>query len=461
MKTSLITVVLSLFTIVCLVANADYIPGATDVCEIEQAWTSIGTEPKGTFLDWRDMGGTDYMSPVEYQYSSGLCWAFASSHALTSQIKIVEGVGFSDNFSEDAIGDCSYPPGPSYGGSFWKAGAYFSARGPVLESCQGWNMGSTYCNPTCSQQDYRLTNLRTIASGVVAIKAALVNGPVVTSMDTSVITGFSSYNGTYVITTGASSSSDHSVMIVGYHEGTGDPGYLDGDYWICKNSWDSSWGDGGYFYIAYGIANIGNGNAQYWEWESSLESRNAELVYADEGGAGGYWSGMPFIIFACQRLVPTTDGQITQVQWANAGNNFTWVIQIYDNKSGSNLTVPLMTQLSNTNEPYGGILTVDLPSPVNVTAGNDVYVAIRMHNPTAGIHPCDVTGPASNEAYFSTTNINSSYSAALSADWGIRLTIEAGATPTPPVQTPTTGPAGIGILLVALGTLLTVFRKRK
>jgi len=442
-----------LFGLLPIAANAEYIPGATDVCDVEQAWISVGQEADGPYLDWRDEGGVNYMSPHQNQYSSGLCWAFASCYALTSRIKIAEGVSFSDDFSEDAMGDCSYPAGPSHGGNFWKAGAYFSARGPVLEGCQPWNTGTTFCDPSCPQQDYRLRNLRTIGSTVAAIKAALVDGPVVTSMDTTAIPGFSSYNGNTVIPVYSGGTSDHSILIAGYHEGTGDTGYLDGNYWICRNSWDPTWGDNGYFYIAYGSANVGDSNAQYWEWEESLESRNAQLLYADEAGTSGYWTSMPNIIFACQRLVPSSDGQITQVQWSNAGNNFTWSVQIFDSKSGSNLTYPLMSQISNTNEPYGGILTADLPVPISVTAGDDVYVAVRMHNPTAGVHPCDPVGVASNQAYLSTSTISSGYNTQLSADWGIRLTIEDAPTPTPPVQTPTTGPVGIGFMLIVLGLL--------
>ncbi|MBN1296533.1 hypothetical protein JXA80_07110, partial [bacterium] len=363
MKSSMLKSAICLVVFVCMVAQAEYIPGATDVFKVEQAWESVGQEPDAPLLDWRDVSGTNYLGPVEDQYTTGLCWAFAGSHNLVSRIKIEEGASFSDNFSEDAISDCCYPPGPSQGGNFWKVAGYFSALGPVLESCQVWNPGSTNCM-ACPQQDYRLRSMRSIGASTAAIQAALTNGPVITSMDTTVIPGFSTYNGTYVITSGSSSSSDHQVLIVGYHEGTGDPGYLDGNYWICKNSWSDLWGDNGYFYIGYGVANIGNANGQFWAWEDSLATQGGTLLYEDEAGPTGYYPSMPNTIYACQRLVPTQNGFVTQVQWANAGNNFNWAIQIFDGMSGTNLSTPLMTQVSGTNEPYGGVLTVDLPVPV-------------------------------------------------------------------------------------------------
>lgn len=441
--------------------HGEYQPGATDMSKVEQAWVSVGSEPDGTWLDWRDNSG-NYMSPVGDQSTTGLCWAFASAHCFESQIKVFDGLSFTDDFSEDSIGDCSVPAGPAHGGNFWKAASYFSAYGPILESCQAWSPWTTDCDLTCPQQDYRLRNLRTIGASTAAIKAALVNGPVVTSLDTDAISpNFDTYNGTYVITTGSSSTTNHSVIIVGYHEGTGDPGYLDGNYWICKNSWGSSWGDSGYFYINYGVANIGNANAQYWEWESSLASRGAELLFEDEAGPGGYITIGTNVLYVCQRLVPTQDGEITQIQWANAGNNFNYTMMIYDNRSVTNLTNPLISQLSGSNIPYGGILTRDLPVPVPVTAGDDVFVAIRLHNPTGYDFPCDLDGTVSNQAFYSTTSISSGYSINTFGDWFIRAVVEpAGPTPTPMPQTPTTDPAGLSILLLALGGLLA-FRRKK
>ena len=438
-----------------------------DFSTLEQAWTSVGHAPKAPLLDWRDVGGINYIPTVEDQGVSGNCWCFASTHLLESRIKIDNYPSmFTDDFSEDAVADCTYPGGSAVGGNFFRSGGYFSAMGPVLESCQGWDPGSTNCL-SCPQQNYRLKKMITIAETTTAIKAALANGPVGTAMlTTATSTDFNSYNGTFVLAGSTTSSSDHSVYIVGYHEGTGDPGYLDGDYWICQNSWGPSWGDNGFFYIAYGAAGIGQDPVQFVEWEDSLDSQGKIILYEDESGGDGYITGAATNEYICQELTPTTDGYLTAIQWANHGNNFDWEIRIYDNLSGGTPSI-LLASKSGTNEPYGGYLEEEFAS-VPVSNGDPIYVCIRLNNPTGSTQPIDVSGPYSGNAYISNGTItgpyvnNSTYS--LNFDWSVRAIItEAtpGPTATPTTGVPSTTPAGTGILVIVLGALMLVSLRRR
>lgn len=430
-----------------------------DLSHLEPAWTSIGMEPRGTLLDWRANGSVNYCSPIEDQGSTGTCWCFAATHQLESMIKIDQYPPmFTDDFSEDAIHDCMIP-GSGGGGNFWISGAYFSARGPVLESCQGWTPSSVNCL-SCTQQNYRMRKLITIDNSVASIKAALVNGPVMTSMDSTGGTAqnFDLYNGTFVLTNGSPSGTDHAVVIVGYHEGTADPGYLAGDYWICKNSWGLSWGDDGYFYIAYGAANIGTNSGQVVEWENAASGLLRTLAYEDQNGSDGQFSiGSYNTIYILQRLVPATSGEIESIQWANFGNNFTWEIRVYRNFSGSAPSNLAYTHVHATAEPYGGYLTHDLTSVVSVTAGTPIYVAVKLNNPTGVYHPIDLSGAHSGFSYVSTTSIASGYTSMASVfpkDFSVRAMIYS-----PSALVPATGPIAIVILLAAFG-IFFIWRRR-
>jgi len=59
-------------------------------------------------------------------------------------------------------------------------------------------------------------------------------------------------SGVYVHTTGQYLGG-HAIKILGWGVEN------DQEYWLCANSWNNSWGDNGYFKIAFGQCGINNG----------------------------------------------------------------------------------------------------------------------------------------------------------------------------------------------------------
>jgi C1A family cysteine protease len=50
----------------------------------------------------------------------------------------------------------------------------------------------------------------------------------------------------------------HAVAVVGYND------TLNGGRLICRNSWGTSWGDNGYFYMPYGVINDTSMSSDFW-----------------------------------------------------------------------------------------------------------------------------------------------------------------------------------------------------
>lgn len=50
----------------------------------------------------------------------------------------------------------------------------------------------------------------------------------------------------------------HAVCVVGYNDN------LNGGRLICRNSWGTSWGDNGYFYMPYGVINDTSMSSDFW-----------------------------------------------------------------------------------------------------------------------------------------------------------------------------------------------------
>ena len=202
-------------------------------------------------LDWRNVGGLSYVSPVKNQGGCGSCWAFAVTAALESQAMIGTG-GTQVDLSEQILVSCS-GAGSCSGGYPTTASTYIRDKGLPVEGCFPYTATNNSCANACADWQtgqatlYKVKGWRTATSSaypqrVQDIKNALYTyGPVLATF--YVYNDFFSYSGgVYSYTTGAYAGA-HAVLIVGY-----DDNY---QAFIVKNSWGSGWGMSGYFMVAY------------------------------------------------------------------------------------------------------------------------------------------------------------------------------------------------------------------
>ncbi|OQX83551.1 hypothetical protein B6D60_10325, partial [candidate division KSB1 bacterium 4484_87] len=183
-------------------------------------------------------------SPVKNQTTCGSCWAFAA-------IGLVENLGIWNDLSEQEIVSCA--PGDCNGGWYWDALEYIHNQGVAPEACYPYTATNGNCSDKCNNPNYlaKITDY-TPAQGlwgepanVNDIKAQLQNGPLVVAMLVPEDGTFDSYNGGVYNYNGGSISwnNGHAVLVVGYDD--------NGQYFKVKNSWGTSWGESGYFRIAY------------------------------------------------------------------------------------------------------------------------------------------------------------------------------------------------------------------
>lgn len=203
-----------------------------------------GTAP--TALDWRNYNGYDYVTPVRDQGNCGSCWAFATTAALESNDLITNGITALD-LAEQVLLSCS-GAGSCNGGYIDEASNFIVSPGLPPESYYPY----TAANGQCSSAEAgwqavtaQITSWQWITSTsptVAAIKNALnTYGPLVTTMN--VYNDFFYYSGGIYQYTSGKYQGAHAILIVGYDD--------TGQYFIVKNSWGSSWGESGYFRIAY------------------------------------------------------------------------------------------------------------------------------------------------------------------------------------------------------------------
>jgi C1A family cysteine protease len=136
--------------------------------------------------------------------------------------------------------------------------AFATNTGVVPGTCFPYTPGNQACNP-CNNWQTMTTNVATTKTltSVPDMKSWLADkGPLITCF--IVYSDFFAYTGgVYVQTPTAQSVGGHCVCVVGYDDAK--------QAWLCKNSWGTGWGEGGYVWIGYGEVGI---DAMMWGVES-------------------------------------------------------------------------------------------------------------------------------------------------------------------------------------------------
>ena len=239
--------------------------------------------------DWRDVDGKDYTTPIRNQEECGSCWAFGAVATLESFMEIKKNnPDLNPDLSEQYLVSCgmSVLPNRLDGccGAYITATMFFLKHfGTVTEPCfeyvavdakgrDAWDCGEDIyahepveCTERCfgwRTQLHKIGDYGTLAD-LFSIKHVISNyGPVVAGF--MVYEDFFSYEGGIYERNSDIFLGGHIISIVGYNDNLENPD--EPGYWICKNSWGSSWGENGYFRIKYGECSIDEeGHCFYFE----------------------------------------------------------------------------------------------------------------------------------------------------------------------------------------------------
>ena len=200
-------------------------------------------------LDWRTKNGGK-ISPVKDQGTCGACVSFGTV-ALLEAMALIEKGSLLD-LSEADLHFCS-DHGASCNGWYPSTALQsIQQRGVTDEVHFTYSTAFTNGAPQCILAPDRAQHLYNIQSTCWYVidffrKDYLTHhGPMVACMD--VYDDFFSYGGgVYQHVTGKKEGG-HCILVIGYSETQ--------KCWICKNSWGTSWGEAGFFKIAYQECNI-------------------------------------------------------------------------------------------------------------------------------------------------------------------------------------------------------------
>lgn len=216
------------------------------------AAAAIGGPGYPRSFDWRSVAGQNYVTPIRDQKHCGSCVAFGSVATVEANVRVQRHQpALAIDLSEADLFFChdGVSGGSCAGG--WNVNpalTVFKNTGVPDDRCFPYTDHDQPCK-RCVSWRKRVTKIKAFnaITAVAGMKAWLsTSGPLVTCF--SVYDDFYSYHsGIYHHVSGAYSGG-HCVSCIGYNDIQ--------RYWICKNSWGTTWGDHGFFKIAYGQVGI-------------------------------------------------------------------------------------------------------------------------------------------------------------------------------------------------------------
>jgi len=212
-------------------------------------------------VDWRNVNGANYITPVKHQGNCGSCVAFGTVAALEGRMRVQRGdPNLAVDLSEAQLFYCYGKSDGVNCDSGWMpepALKFVRDKGLTDEAHFPYTAGDQACSPSAGWegsltfiQDY--TNL---TNNPNAIKEFIANSGPVTACFIVYDDFFHYVGGIYKNIVKSKDPSGHCVSLVGYNDGDG--------CWIAKNSWGPNWGEArpnsterGFFRIAYGECGI-------------------------------------------------------------------------------------------------------------------------------------------------------------------------------------------------------------
>ena len=404
-----VAVASALFTSQSTASPTGYVPSPVDYSYLKDLPATSGLMQIMSILPVSyDLRSFNRVTPVKNQNPGNTCWAFASMASLESNI--LSAVSETSDFSENNLKNTSgFDYGFDGGGNTDMATAYFARwSGPVNDADDPY-LPSSGVSPTGLTVRKHIQNVLIIpTSDTTALKqnimqygAAAVPLYYVDSSDNKTTHAYY-YSG--------SIASNHMVAVVGWDDTFPKSNFINtppgNGAFIAKNSWGETYGDKGYFHISYYDAVISNTAAYVFNGAEPVTNYGRVYQYDPLGKTGTFGYRSPSAWFA---NVFTAQGNevLTAVSFYAASPNTTYTIKVYLNVTNPPVQgAPVATKSGSI--PVSGYHTIQLDSPVSLTAGHTFSLVVHITTPGYN-YPIPMENPVSNYSSKATASPGQSF----------------------------------------------------
>ncbi|MFO7890325.1 MAG: C1 family peptidase [bacterium] len=326
-----------------------------------------------------DLRSYNLITSVKNQGNCGTCWSFASLGSIESRwLKL--GFGTWDLSENNVVYGHGFEYAPDDGGNAAMTTAYLiRGDGPIFETddpyqgCAGsYHAGLT---PVAYIPDMRvLPEERNVIKQHVYDYGALY---VCYYQDTSY---YDSETYTYFYNGPDTTATNHCVLLAGWDDTKETAGGVGA--WIVKNSWSSFFGDNGYFYISY-YDSTGVSDPTVWPNRIDYNDKVSICYYDTLGNTAGWgygWGKQDYVDYGLIHFTVPQNSTITKLgTWVKASGGSV-DFSVFDTFNGSALS-GLLGTISEQTCNYPGYYTFDLPEPIQLKNGGDIYIKTRYYAP--------------------------------------------------------------------------------